>query len=138
MGKAVTILTEEAGEQSRYRVVTTVEDLDGNDVVPTSLRWSLTNSIGTLINGRDKVSIASPAISNPIILSGNDLIITESSTVIQRILLIEATYTESTIANMPYKHEYIFTVRNFVGVSSAGASLAMPADLPMPADMEMT
>ncbi len=122
MSSAVTTLTEIAAERSRYSVTLEVKNLAGDIVLPGSLKWTLTDSSGAIINNRDQVVIASPTASHQLLLYGNDLSVTESLSRVTRILLIEATYTEGNLAGIPYNHEYHFVVQNFVGISGASST----------------
>lgn len=113
----VTVLSDMAAERSVYRVPVTVFDLDGNAVVPNSLTWTLTDNAGNVINNRAAVSVPSPGSPENIILSGGDLDVSETASKVERVLLIEAVYTEGGNNNTPYNHEYRFVIRNLVGVS---------------------
>jgi len=114
---AITELKEIAGERSRYQVVVSVLNLAGSSVQPSSLKWTLTDTVGNIRNNRDRVSILSPSADHPILLYGNDLSVFEDTEFAERRLLIEATYTEGELTGIPYTHEYRFKIRNFVGIS---------------------
>jgi len=122
MTEAVTILNEVAGERSRYRVLLEVRDLDGNVVKPSSLKWTLTDRAGTVINNRLDQVVTNPQAAHPLILYGADLQVSEGTANVERVLLIEATYTEGGTAGMPYNHEYRFLIRNYVGISDSQSS----------------
>jgi len=104
-------------EQSTYVVTLTFKDEDGNSVSPNSIKWTLTDSAGNVINSRQDVSI-SPASSVSIVLRGDDLALQASeSDVGQRILTVEATYDSDKGSNLPLKDELSFYVVNLTNVS---------------------
>jgi hypothetical protein len=68
-----TVLTVEAVEGSTYVVTAAFTDEDGDLVVPNSVSWTLTESDGDVVNGRQDVS-ETPASSVDILLQGDDLL----------------------------------------------------------------
>ena len=63
-------LETRANEESSYTVTVTM------DFIPTTMLWSLRDEDGTVINSRTAVSVAVPALSNEITLTGDDLAVT--------------------------------------------------------------
>ena len=116
---AVEILSTKAGERSRYRIDAVVYTTSGETVVPTSLKWTLTDNSGNVINSRQGVFITPTADPTPILLYGADLGISGTESEVERVLLIEATYDEPGYPGLPYNKEYRFMIKNFVGVSGA-------------------
>ena len=114
---AVEVLAIKAGERSRYRIDAVVYTTSGETVVPTSLKWTLTDNSGNVINSRKGVVMISPADPTPILLYGADLGIAGTESEVERVLLIEATYNEPGYTGLPYNKEYRFMVKNFLSVS---------------------
>lgn len=66
-------LSTPATEGSTFVVPFSLTSDDGTTVTPSTARWSLTDMAGDVINERSAVVIASPAVSNEIVLTGDDL-----------------------------------------------------------------
>jgi hypothetical protein len=111
-------LSVKATEKSTYIVTATFTDEDDNAVAPNTLTWTLADIDGTVINSREDVSVASPASSESIVLSGDDLQIVDSTNKTEdRIFTINATYDSSNGTNLPLKESVIFTISNLKSVS---------------------
>jgi len=109
-------LTVHANEQSTFVVTVAFKDEEGNDVTPTSMNWTLTDSDGNVINNRENVVVNSPSSSEDIVLSGDDLAVTDENNRV-RILTVEAVYSSSLGSNLPLKDDVTFTVDNLIAVS---------------------
>ena len=105
----MTRLSTKAVEKSTYVVTVAFTDEDGAAVTPDSITWDLTDSSGNVVNSRSSVSIAVPAASNDIVLSGDDLAIPRPG-ILGRILTIEAVYDSDAGSNLPFKDEITFEV----------------------------
>jgi len=113
-----TALTTTAEEESTYVITAAFEDEDGDAVTPDSITWSLTDNDGSIINGREDVSIAVPAASNDIVLSGDDLAIQSSeSGTARRWLILEAVYDSDIGANLPLKDDAVFVITDLKKVT---------------------
>jgi hypothetical protein len=104
---------ETAIEGTTYVLTITVTDENGASCVPSTAKWSLRDNNGTIINGRNDVSLT-PGASMIIILTSADLICTESS--ISRSLTIEATYPSAFGGTGTSCEEFTIPIRNLVGV----------------------
>ena len=71
-----TTLEAVATEGSTYIVTVSFTDEDGSAVAPYSVKWTLADSRGEVVNGRENVEIATPASSLDIVLKGDDVQIT--------------------------------------------------------------
>lgn len=109
-----TVLTINATEESTYVVTASFVDEDGVAMVPDTLEWILTDTSGTVINNRDGESV-SPSSSVTIVLSGDDLALSDNLAAI-RCLTLSGTYTSSLGANLPFTDECQFVVENITGV----------------------
>lgn len=110
-----TILTTIAKERSTLAVICSFTDEDDAAVVPNSIKWSLTDESGTVINSRDQVVVGSPASSITIVLSGADLQILTAEAAqeyAKRSLVIEAEYDSSLGSSLPLTDQLNFVVEN--------------------------
>lgn len=105
-----------AQEKSTLVVTVAFTDENGDAVTPTAATWTLTDGQGAVINSRSAVAISSLSTSVTIVLSGDDLAISDPD-VLDRVLLVEATYNSSAGSGLPAKKEYSFNVNNLLGVS---------------------
>lgn len=113
------ILTEIAKEKSTYIVTCAFKDENGDDAVPSSIKWSLTDNDGTVINSRDQVTVAVPAASIDIVLYGDDLAILSSETIdyVNRKVIIEAVYDSDAGSNLPFKDGIRFALENLTKIT---------------------
>jgi len=59
----------EFDEESSGSIVVEFEDRDGDDLTPTSIKWTLTTTDGvTIINEREQKAVVTPAASIEILL----------------------------------------------------------------------
>jgi len=108
-------LTTHAIEEGTFIITASFTDEDGQDVVPTTLTWTLTDTEGVVINGREDVEVTSPAASVDIVLKGDDLAIGHAPTA-ERILTVEGTYTGAE-AGLPIKDQVKFVIDGLVAVT---------------------
>jgi len=108
-------LSTEAVEESTYVATLTFTDAAGSAVTPTTVKWSLSDFDGNLINNRATVT-ATPGTSVDVVLSGDDLALQngEGNKVAWRLLTIQATYTSTEGVGLPLNEEYAFKVRPLV------------------------
>lgn len=109
----MTTLTTAARDKSTYVVTAAFTDSAGADVIPDSITWTLTDSYGTVINSREDVSIASPAASIDIVLSGDDLSFDDGK---KRVLTINATYSSDEGSGLPLREEAVFGIDGLINV----------------------
>jgi len=105
----MTNLGTKALEKSTYVITAAFTDEAGTAVTPNSIVWKLTDSSGNTINSRTGTTIAVPAASNNIVLSGDDLAIPIPDR-LGRILTIIAEYDSSMGINLPLNDEITFEV----------------------------
>lgn len=111
-----TSLTVDATEGSTYIVTAAFTDEDDVAVVPDTITWTLTDTLGTVVNSRQDVSVAVPASSIEVVLSGDDLVVEGYNSPV-RVFTIEATYTSGTHgAGLPLTGAATFTVESLAGV----------------------
>lgn len=95
-----TTITTQAIERSTFAVTASFTDDAGDAVTPNSgLTWTLTDIVGTVVNSREGVSIASSS-SVTIALTGADLAISDSFRDNRRLLTIQGTYNSSLGSNL--------------------------------------
>jgi len=109
--------TEKVKEEGTFVVTCAWKDSNGTAVTPDSATWTLTDEDGDTINSRSEVSISSPATTNDIVLSGDDLAIQATTDNGKRILTAEAIYDSDEGSNLPLKDEYIFYIENLTNVT---------------------
>ena len=103
-------LTTHANEESTFKITASFTDAEGDAVTPNTIKWTLTDIDGNVINSRSDVS-ETPATSIDIILSGDDLAFQSGETyVAERILTIEATYNSTEGTDLPLNEEAHFYI----------------------------
>lgn len=115
----ITISTE-ANEQGTAFITFDFTDENGDAKTPVSLKWTLTDSSGTVINSREQVAVVALASSVTITLSGNDLQIlsTESAKrAVYRWIIVEATYNSTLGNGLPATEEGRFLLNNLHYIS---------------------
>jgi len=108
----MTELTTKPNESSTMVVTVTFRDIDGVLFTPKTCTWSLTDTSGTIINSRSRVtlSVISPATSATIVLSGLDLKYDVGKSAGMRVVTIEGTYDSVYGSNLPFRDEASFQV----------------------------
>jgi len=103
-----------ANEKGTIVITCAFTDEDGDPVVPTTIKWTLTDGAGDVINEREQVSVLVPAATTYIVLSGDDLELeaTDTSQYVNRYFLIEATYTSTYGTNLPLRDSTYFKIEN--------------------------
>lgn len=108
---------QDPAERSTYVVVARFLDADGAEVVPSSAVWTLTDTAGTIINGRSQVPFLPLAATVQAVLSNSDLALSGDSDSGQRLITIEAIYSSDLGGNLPIKEAAIFGVKSLIAVS---------------------
>lgn len=113
-----TALSANAKELSTYVVTASFYDENGNAEIPTEIKWTLTDTGGTVINARLDEVFLPVAASIEIVLSGNDLAIfpTDISSNLMRIITVEAKYDSALGVGLPLKGSAEFMVEGMVAV----------------------
>jgi predicted NAD/FAD-dependent oxidoreductase len=109
------IKSPRANEEGTYVITAVFKDHDGNLVAPITAKWTLTDPDGAVINSRNEVVISSPASSEQILLTADDLA-TISGNIIHRILTIEATYNSTLGSNLPLNESVSFIIDNLIKI----------------------
>jgi len=101
-------INEEAFEESTF--ILSVSGFDENEysVMPKTITWSLSNISGVIINSREDV-VETPATTVYIVLSGDDLAITDDSDTV-RMVTIKATYDSNLGSDLPLVEDYRFKI----------------------------
>jgi len=111
------LLTTLAAEEATYPVAVSFRDLNGTEVTPDAITWSLCAPDGTIINSRDAVSVESPAADIDIVLTGDDLAKRTTLRHEPRVLHVDATYDSDLGEDLPYHGEFLFYIEDLVAVS---------------------
>lgn len=111
-------LTTHASERSTYIVHIEFKDEAGNPVVPNTgtLKWTLTDSTGRVVNSRQDVS-HTPASSIDIVLKGLDLVVGEPYLGGERRVLVEWEYDSTLGEDLPGTEEIRFIIDNFAALT---------------------
>ena len=99
-----------ADEESTYLATAAFFDAAGDPVTPNAntIKWTLSNMEGTVINSRNNVVIASDT-SVDIVLSGKDLAMQTGETgIVKRLLTVVAVYDSTEGNDLPLNGEIIF------------------------------
>ena len=103
-------LTQTPNEASAILVTVTFKDFDDADFTPTTCKWSLTDSGGSVVNSRDRVDATVTGASHDFLLSGDDLLYADDFG--RRVFLVEGTYTSAYGVGIPYREEASFTCQD--------------------------
>ncbi len=102
-----------AEEESTFKITMDFLDFNGADLILESANWTLTKTDGTIVNGRTAVDIPTPAATETVTLSGNDLAILDGEALEERVFLLEGLYNSGTET---LKKSAGFKIRNLVAV----------------------
>ncbi len=116
MGNLVIELEEYAREKGTYLVQVTCYDEEENEIVPTELKWTLTDDVGAVINARLDQA-ASPANPTEILLQGADLALLTAADLGKRVLTIKAKYNSSRGTGLPLNDEAVFRIKPLLMVT---------------------
>lgn len=113
------ILSGKATEKSSIGIKFTFTKEDGTYPTIETMSWTLTDMDGTIINSREDVSVTSPTAEQTIVLSGDDLALSDQTNSYEwRVLTIEATYDpEDGGDNLPIRESARFIVSNLVAIT---------------------
>lgn len=94
------------------------KDKDGSAVTPDSITWTITDTSGTVINNRSAVAVATPAASQTIRASGDDLSIlsNEESKLVERRFTIKAMLPDGG-DSVPHNEVARFWVENLTAIT---------------------
>jgi hypothetical protein len=110
-------LEDNAIEKSTYVITVAFKDENGTAITPKTLTWTLSDKKGRIINSRDTVTVVTPASSENIVLSNNDLALANNDNRV-RVLTVEATFDSLEYGNdLPLKESAEFVIQNLLKVS---------------------
>ena len=111
---------EFAIEESSYLITLEFFDETGQDVVPKTGAWTLTDLDGAVINGRDAVAIGSLDSTIYILLTGDDLALSAGFTgrFERRLFLFEGTYDSMFGNDNPLKDQLNFPIKNLAHITA--------------------
>jgi len=107
-----------ADEESTYLATAAFTDAAGDPVTPNAntIKWTLSDMEGTVINSRNNVVIAS-ATSVDIVLSGDDLALQTGETgTVKRLLTVVAVYDSTEGTDLPLNEETVFLLDPLVKI----------------------
>lgn len=99
--------------QEGSTIVITVEFLDeeGTAYIPKSCFWTLTDKLGNIINGKDRVIALVTATSHKFVIYGDDLLCVDTK---YRLFTIEGVYDSINGYDLPYRQDASFTIADMV------------------------
>lgn len=107
-----------AVEQSTYFPVASFLDEDGNAEDVKTLKWTLTDISGNVINGREDVEVDTPSTSETIVLSGDDLAVFSGDR-LRRIITFNATYDSDLGADLALNGAAEFAITQLVSIEDS-------------------
>lgn len=108
----------DAGEESTLVITATFTDENGDEVIPQTANWTLSDLDGTVINSRTEVDLAAVLASEiDIALSGDDLALQSATDTGRRAFLIKATYNSALANDLPLNEETQFDINDFVKIT---------------------
>jgi hypothetical protein len=111
----IPLITDVIYEQSSCGIVVSFFDTTQSPVIPSSVKWTLTDLEGNVVNERSEESITPGAVVT-IVLSGADLAITSALVGRKRQLLVEAVYTGTLGTNLPLVQAVNFEITGLIGI----------------------
>lgn len=97
-------------EKSTYIItVSFFDEAEAAEDVKT-MTWTLTDTLGNIINSRDQVEVVNPSSVEAVVLSGNDLAIIGDGGDEKRLFTVEATYDSDLGNDLPLNGVASFTV----------------------------
>lgn len=106
-------LSAKAIEEGTFAITVAFTDEDGEAVAPDVLTWTLVDLIGNIINSREDVVVANPESTETIVLTGDDLSVTNRFQR-GRVLIVEGTYTSTLGAGLPIRESVSFTIADII------------------------
>lgn len=109
-----------AVEKSTKMII--ISFFDENDIAkdPESMKWTLTDASGNVINEREDVAVVDPSSVETIVLSGDDLAIISDTDNGKRLFTVEATYNSELGDGLTLNGEANFTIINLVAIENNG------------------
>jgi len=109
-----------AVENSSYLIELTAYDELGQEVVPKTGTWSLTDTDGETINERANIVISPLAATMHVLLTGDDLALSAAfaGTSELRVFIFEGTYDSIYGADNPLKDQLVFPVVNLAKITA--------------------
>lgn len=108
------ILDQRPVEESTALASVEFKDESGLAITPSTLKWTLTDAEGVVINNRKDVDVASPANPTEILLSGDDLALIDEEDSGYRILTFVGTYNSAYGSDLPLKSQTGFYLEKLV------------------------
>ena len=109
-------LTETPIEGGTFLVTVSFYDEKGNAVTPQSLKWTLSDMEGRVVNNRSEEEISDLSSTVDIFLTGDDLAVFEDDNT-RRILTVWGTYNSSHGNNLPLREQFIFEIEKLIAVN---------------------
>ena len=107
-------LKDKVNEESVLPLALVFKDEDGVVMSPTSVKWSLSEADGTIVNSRTDVTLSGPPYN--LVLSGADTALQGTDDNLERRLTIRAVYTSTYGSGLKLNREIQFWIQPLVNV----------------------
>lgn len=105
-------LANNVTNRGTYLISGQVTNEDGTLMVPSFIKWTLTDKWGNVINGKNNVSITPPTSEFVITLTGDDIDLEDSN---NRIFTVDIEYDSVAYGNdLPLRAQSSFTIGEWV------------------------
>jgi len=111
-------LSTKPNESGTIIITATFEDFDDVPFTPKTLKYSLTDTKGNVINSRNRIVVNPQGSTHVFVLSGLDLVYQVGSSYGERVFTIEGTYDSVYGGDLPFREEAWFEIVDTV-VNSA-------------------
>jgi hypothetical protein len=104
-------ITPSPNESSSMVIEVTFTNFDGALFTPKTCKWTLTDSVGTVINSRSRVSATVTTSTHEFLLQGEDLKFAITGvTDGNRVFTIEGTFDHALGTDIPFREQFGFKV----------------------------
>ena len=112
------VMTTVAEERSTFVAQCTFKNETGSNVIPIDIVWTLADKFGNVINARSSVAIVGMTAIVNIVLTGTDLIVSETFPAdVWRFLTVSATYDSTLGTGLKLRDSAKFQVANLTSIS---------------------
>lgn len=108
-------ITPSPNESSSMVIEVTFTNFEGALFTPKTCKWTLTDSIGTIINSRSRVTATVASSTHEFLLQGADLKFAPTGVSDgNRVFLVEGTFDHALGTDIPFREQFGFKVINTI------------------------
>ena len=108
-------------ERSEITFRLTFAQGDGSELVPKSIKWSLSTDDGTIVNSRRDETIATPAAVVDVKLWGDDTALIDGIESVTRAFTVRALFDDGTDIDVELNNEVLFDIDPIINVPTPAA-----------------